>query len=161
MRLLVLIGRCNGVVAIMDAEQPKRLLFICNENCNRSQMAEAFARIYGAGRVEAYSAGCHPAQAVHTKAVAAMQELGYDMMQHYPKGLSALPDIEFDVAVTVGCKDKCLDVKARQHEHWQVPVPKNMPPDQFRAVRDQIAEKVKNLMTRLENAQAARCLCRQ
>jgi protein-tyrosine-phosphatase len=57
-------------------QRPKRVLFICVENCNRSQMAEAFARIYGAGRVEAYSAGSRPAGRVHPKAVAAMQELG-------------------------------------------------------------------------------------
>jgi protein-tyrosine-phosphatase len=59
-----------------DSRQPKRVLFICNENCDRSQMAEAFARMYGGGSVEAYSAGCHPAETVHPKAIAAMQELG-------------------------------------------------------------------------------------
>jgi arsenate reductase (thioredoxin) len=145
----------------MADDRLKRLLFICNENCNRSQMAEAFARIYGAGQLEAYSAGCHPAETVHPKAIAAMHEIGYDMKHHYPKSLSEIPDIEYDVAVTVGCEDKCLDVKARHREHWQVPVPKNMPPEQFRAVRDQIAEKVKNLIAQLEDSQTARCLCRQ
>ena len=68
-----------------EAERPKRLLFICHENCNRSQMAEAFVHIFGADRVEAYSADCCPAGAVHPKAVAAMQELGYDLLRHYPE----------------------------------------------------------------------------
>jgi protein-tyrosine-phosphatase len=140
---------------------PRPVLFICNENCNRSQMAEAFARSYGAGQVEAYSAGCHPAEAVHPKAIAAMRELGYDMKQHYPKGLSDIPDIEYEVVVTVGCEDKCLDVKAKHHEHWRVPVPKDMPPDQFRAVRDQIAEQVKNLIARLADTRTGRRLCPQ
>ncbi len=54
-----------------DTEPVKRLLFICNENCNRSQIVEAFARILGRPQVGAYSAGCHPAEAVHPKAIAA------------------------------------------------------------------------------------------
>jgi arsenate reductase len=124
-------------------------------------MAEAFARIYGAGRVEAYSAGCHPANAVHPKAIAAMQELGYDMKQHYPKGLAEVSNVEFDVAVTVGCEDKCPGVNARHREHWKIPVPKEMPPEQFRVVRDQIKEKVQDLIARLGNTQTARILCRQ
>lgn len=53
-----------------NGERPKRILFICHENCNRSQMAEAFARIFGANRVEAYSAGCCPAECIHAKAIA-------------------------------------------------------------------------------------------
>jgi len=57
---------------MMYDEKPKRVLFICVENCNRSQMAEAFARIFGEGQVEAYSAGCRPAECVHPKAIAAM-----------------------------------------------------------------------------------------
>jgi hypothetical protein len=75
----------EAVTMTHDA-RPQKVLFVCVENCNRSQMAEAFARMYGAGQVEAYSAGCHPAECVHAKAIAAMKELGYDMQQHYPKG---------------------------------------------------------------------------
>jgi arsenate reductase (thioredoxin) len=56
-----------------------RIIFVCVENSNRSQMAEAFARIHGAGKVEAYSAGSRPSGMVNPKAVAAMQELGYDL----------------------------------------------------------------------------------
>jgi arsenate reductase len=144
-----------------DNKRPKRLLFICNENCNRSQMAEAFARLYGEGQVEAYSAGCHPAQVVHPKAVTAMRELGYDMAPHYPKGLSALPDIEFDVVVTMGCGNDCPAVRAKYREDWNIPVPKWLPPEQFRAVRDQIGANVQSLLARLANPQTAGFLCRQ
>jgi arsenate reductase (thioredoxin) len=128
-----------------NAERPKRVLFICNENCNRSQMAEAFARMYGGSWVEAHSAGCRPAAAVHPKAIAAMRELGYDLRPHKPKGLRDLPDVEYDAAVVM-CDDACPGVKARRRERWSVPVPKSMPPDQFRAVRDQIGAKVKKLL---------------
>jgi protein-tyrosine-phosphatase len=128
----------------------KRLLFICNENCNRSQMAEAFARLHGAGRVEAYSAGRRPAAVVHPKAIAAMREVGYDMKAHYPKGLSDIPAIKYDVVVTIGDDDQCPGIEAGRREHWQVPVPKDLPAEQFRSVRDQIAARVTDLVARLE-----------
>jgi protein-tyrosine-phosphatase len=113
-------------------QRPKRVLFICVENCNRSQMAEAFARMYGAGRVEACSAGCLPAECVHPKAVVAMRELGYDLARHRPKSLGDLPDVEFDIAVTMGCGDRCPNFRAKVREDWGVPCPKEMPPEQFR-----------------------------
>jgi arsenate reductase len=129
-----------------EGEQPKRVLFICVENSNRSQMAEAFARMFGEGRVEAYSAGSRPSGRVHPKAVEAMRELGYDLEQHRSKGLWELPDVEFDVAVTMGCGDECPALRAKRREDWNIPCPKAMPPEQFWAVRDEIKEKVKELL---------------
>jgi hypothetical protein len=72
----------------------KRIVFVCVENSNRSQMAEAFARMYGG--VEAYSAGSRPSGKVNPKAIAAMQELDYDLAVHQSKSLADLPDFEFD-----------------------------------------------------------------
>ena len=128
--------------------RPVRVLFVCHENCNRSQMAEAFARMYGGDRVEAHSAGSQPAQAVHPKAVAAMQELGYDLRQHVPKRFADLPEIEFDVAIVM-CDDCYPGLKAKRREDWDIPCPKTMPPEQFRAVRDLIHDKVQALLERL------------
>jgi arsenate reductase (thioredoxin) len=134
---------------VTGAERRQRVLFVCVENCNRSQMAEALARLHGAGQVEAFSAGCRPAASVHPKAVAAMRELGYDLTRHRAKALSDLPDVEFDVAVTMGCGELCPPLRAKVREDWNVPCPKAMPPEQFRAVRDLIAEKVQALLARL------------
>lgn len=131
-------------------ERPNRVLFICMENCNRSQMAEAFARMYGAGEVEAYSAGSRPLGRVHYKAIEAMQELGYDLTQHRSKGLAEISDLEFDVAVTMGCGDDCSCIKAKTWEDWKIPCPKAMPSEQFRAVRDLIGERVKSLLSSLK-----------
>ena len=64
------------------APAPRRVLFVCVENSNRSQMAEAFARIHGAGRVEAYSAGSRPSGRVNPKAIESMREIGYDLGGH-------------------------------------------------------------------------------
>src|SRR5216683_2420753 len=100
---------------------PKRILFVCVENSNRSQMAEAFARMHGAGRVEPYSAGSRPSGRINPKAVDAMKELGYDLAQHQSKSLTDLPHIEFDVAVTMGCGDECPYLRAKQREDWNIP----------------------------------------
>jgi protein-tyrosine-phosphatase len=123
-----------------------RVLFVCVENSNRSQMAEALARIHGAGRVEAYSAGSRPSGRVNPKAVAAMRELGYDLGKHTSKSLADIPDVEYDVAVTMGCGDQCPWVRARRREDWAIPDPKELPPDRFREVRDLIGEKVRELL---------------
>src|SRR5579883_2518712 len=97
----------------MSGERKKRVLFVCVENSNRSQMAEAFARIHGGGKVEAYSAGSRPSGRVNPKAVAAMKEVGYDLTAHHSKGLDELAEFDFDAAVTMGCGDQCPNLKAR------------------------------------------------
>lgn len=122
--------------------RPKRLLFVCVENSNRSQMAEAFARIHGGDGVEAYSAGSRPSGVVNPKAIAAMRELGYDLGRHGSKSLDDIPDVEYDFVATMGCGDACPMVRARRREDWNIPDPKEMDPDEFREVRDLIERRV-------------------
>ena len=124
-----------------------RIVFVCVENSSRSQMAEAFARIHGAGRVEPYSAGSRPSGRVNPKAVEAMREVGYDLTKHRSKALSDLSAIEFDVAVTMGCGDHCPFIKAKRRVDWNIPDPKDMPHEQFRVVRDLIEREVQGLLT--------------
>jgi protein-tyrosine-phosphatase len=127
----------------------KRIVFVCVENSNRSQMAEAFARFHGAGKVEAHSAGSRPSGSVNPRAIEAMKELGYDMAAHRSKSVGELAGVEFDVAVTMGCGDECPSVRARERQDWEIPDPKSLPPDAFRAVRDTIEAKVKALLAGL------------
>src|SRR3954469_2474981 len=127
----------------------KRVIFVCVENSNRSQMAEAFARIHGGGRVEAVSAGSRPSGRINPKAVAAMKEVGYDLTAHSSKGLDEFNGREFDAAVTMGCGDECPLVLAGHREDWQIPDPREMPPEEFRKVRDLIERKVKELLAGL------------
>jgi protein-tyrosine-phosphatase len=124
----------------------KRFLFVCVENANRSQMAEAFARIHGGARVEAFSAGSNPSGRVHPKAIDAMGELGYDLADHRSKALDDLPDVVFDVTVTLGCGDACPNVPSRRHEDWEIPDPRSLPAEDFRAIRDLIEAKVRELL---------------
>lgn len=133
----------------------KRIVFVCVENSNRSQMAEAFARIHGSGQVEAFSAGSRPSGRVNPKAVAAMQELGYDLTAHTSKGLEAFNGQPVDVAVTMGCGDECPLVIAQRREDWQIPDPRDMTPEEFRAVRDLIESKVKELLASISPGDAA------
>jgi arsenate reductase len=127
----------------------KKVLFVCVENSNRSQMAEAFARIHGAGDVEAHSAGSRPSGKVNPKAIEAMKELGYDLTLHQSKGLEDFNGQDVEVAVTMGCGDECPLVHAKQRVDWQIPDPREMPPEEFRQVRDLIEAKVKRLIDSL------------
>ena len=126
----------------------KRILFVCIENANRSQMAEAFARIHGGDRVEALSADSKPSGRINPKAVRFMSELGYDLTTHESKSLDDIHG-EFDAVVTMGCGDDCPWVPARRREDWALPDPKHMDDDGYRAVRDEIAARVKALIAAL------------
>jgi arsenate reductase len=127
----------------------KRVVFVCVENSNRSQMAEAFARLHGGVSVEAYSSGSRPSGRVNPKAIEAMRERGYDLASHRSKALGDLPAVEFDAVVTMGCGDQCPTLRGRLREDWAIPDPREMPPEEFRGVRDLIESKVKELLSRL------------
>lgn len=128
----------------------KKILFVCIENSNRSQMSQAFAKILGGAGVEAYSAGSKPSGIVNPKAIAAMLELGYDLSIHDSKSLEEVKEAApFDAVVTMGCGDACPWMPAKQFIDWQVPDPKHMEPAQFNEVRDFIKEKVKILLQEL------------
>ncbi len=126
-----------------------RLLFVCVENSNRSQMSEAFARLLGGAQVEAYSCGSRPSGRVNPKAIAAMQELGYDLSTHTSKGLNQVPQDGYAATVTMGCGDACPMIAAERRVDWQIPDPREMAPDQFNTVRDRIAEEVRGLLLSL------------
>ena len=130
--------------------RPVRVLFVCVENSNRSQMAEAFARKIGGARVEAFSAGSRPSGRVNPKAIEAMREKGCDLASHASKSLEDLPDVEFDAAVTMGCGDACPNVRASVREDWSIPDPREMGPQEFRGVRDLIEARVRALLERLD-----------
>ena len=130
--------------------QKIKLLFVCVENANRSQMSQAFARIHGGDKVEAYSAGSKPSGVVNPKAIAAMKELGYDLTTHDSKSLQQVEQYApFDAVVTMGCGDACPWMPAKQFIDWQIPDPKHMEPAQFNEVRDYISHKVQDLLQSL------------
>ena len=126
----------------------KHVLFVCVENSNRSQMAEAFARIHGGDAVKAFSAGSRPSGRINPKAIRFMAELGYDLSTHASKSLDEI-DGEFDAVVTMGCGDSCPWVPAKRREDWALPDPRDMDDEGYRAVRDEISRRVKALLETL------------
>lgn len=126
----------------------KRVLFVCVENANRSQMAEAFARIHGGDGVEALSAGSRPSGVINPKAIRYMAELGYDLSTHGSKPLDEIDGV-FDAVVTMGCGDSCPWVPAKRREDWALRDPRHLDGDDYRAVRDEISRRVRDLLVTL------------
>ena len=137
-----------------EMPEPIRVAFVCVENANRSQMAEAFARMHARERkldVEAISAGSKGGGVVNAKAVAAMRRLGYDMEAegHRSTRVEALTGVNLDAAVTMGCGDACPNLTAKRRLDWEIPDPKHMETEAFDEVRDLIGSKVRSLLEEL------------
>ena len=128
----------------------KKILFVCIENSNRSQMAQAFARIHGQGIVEAYSAGSKPSGKINPKAIEAMKEIGYDLTTHQSKSLDKIPQVEYEYVVSMGCGENCPFVQAKNRIEWNIPEPKNMDRDELRKVRRLIEQHVKELIEKIK-----------
>jgi arsenate reductase (thioredoxin) len=141
----------SSAVAMKKKLLPKkRVLFVCIENSNRSQMSQAFAGMIGGEAIEAYSAGSRPSGKINPKAINAMKELGYDLSRHHSKSLEEVKKFApFDVVVTMGCGDACPWMPARQFIDWDIPDPREMDEDEFRKVRDLIRGKVAALVKQL------------
>lgn len=124
-------------------------LFICIENAGRSQMAEAFARRYGA---DSSSAGTMPLGAVNPTVAIAMKEKGVDLSDARPKRLTTEMIERADIVVTMGCsvEEACpAPVVARMQkklQEWDLDDPKNQPIEKVREIRDEIDRKVKDLL---------------
>jgi protein-tyrosine-phosphatase len=128
------------------SETRPSLLFVCIENSNRSQMAEAFARHLGSGRIAASSAGSRPSGLINPRAVQFMREKGIDLTVQRSKGLDDLPEVHWDWVVTMGCGDACPTLPAKHRLDWALPDPKHLDDDGFRTVRDRIEGLVANLV---------------
>ena len=134
----------------------QRVLFVCIENSCRSQMAEAFAHLYAQDSIQPFSAGSRPSGEINSTAIAVMAELGYDLSRHSSKSLHEIPQVKWNYVITMGCGDECPFIAAEAHEDWGLPDPKLLPFEQFRMVRDQIGERVKELAARIEVRQHAK-----
>lgn len=132
-----------------------RVLFVCVENSNRSQMAEAFARAHGGEGVEACSAGSRPSGQINPRAIALMAERGIDLATQRSKSLGEVGDEPFDAVVTMGCGDACPWIPARWRQDWALPDPKRLDDAGFRRVRDEIEQRVIALLGELRSAAQA------
>jgi protein-tyrosine-phosphatase len=127
-------------------EKTTHLLFVCIENANRSQMAEGFARALGGERIAAFSAGSRPSGRVNPRAIEFMKEKDIDLAVQHSKGLEDLPGVSWDYIVTMGCGDACPSLPAVHRLDWELPDPKHLPDEEFRAVRDRIERLISDLI---------------
>lgn len=126
------------------------VLFVCLQNAGRSQMSEAFFKRAAQGRHSAASAGTRPAERVHPEVVAAMGELGIDLAGRTPRGLDRELAAQADVVVTMGCGDECPYIPGTRYVDWDLQDPSGRPLQQVRAIRDDIARRVEDLVSELD-----------
>jgi len=119
--------------------------FICIGNSCRSQMAEGFAREYASDILDVYSAGTDPSDNVKENAVKAMEEVGIDISDHYPKYLEEIPS-ELDILITMGCGVECPYIPCSFREDWGLEDPAGKPIEVFRETRTIIKQKVRELI---------------
>ncbi len=131
-------------------EQPGKrpvryVLFVCNHNAGRSQMAQAFFERHAPEDVRAESAGTEPATEIWPPVVEAMREIGIDLTGRKPKKLTIEMQLHADWAITMGCGDACPYV-ATIVEAWDIPDPAGRPIEDVRAIRDGIEAHVRELI---------------
>jgi len=126
----------------------KKILFVCVENAGRSQMAEAFAKEIGEGKIVASSAGNKPAEKVNPMVVKAMKERGIDISGNKPKQLTFQMANDSDLIVTMGCNDQgiCPGPFFKPTIDWKLEDPKGKPIEKVREIRDEIERHVRKLV---------------
>ncbi len=133
----------------MSTSDPFRILFVCVHNAGRSQMAAGFARALGGERVEVFSAGSEPADALNPVAVAAMAEEGIDIAGTQPAILTTDAVRAADVVITMGCGDTCPIFPGKRYEDWELTDPAGLGIDEVRPIRDEIKGRVERLLASL------------
>jgi len=127
-------------------------LFVCLQNAGRSQMSQALFERAAEGRHRARSAGTTPADRVHPEVVEVMREIGIDLADRTPHGLTEDDARWADVVVTMGCGDKCPYIPGRRYVDWDLPDPAGRSVDGVRATRDEIDRRVQGLIAELDGA---------
>ena len=133
---------------IVDKDQPE-VLFVCVQNAGRSQMAAGLVKLRSRERIHVRSAGSTPAEEINPAAVEAMEELGVDMSEEFPKPLTDEAVRAADVVITMGCGDACPIYPGKRYEDWELDDPAGRDLETVRRIRDQIDERVQTLISDL------------
>ncbi|TMD35541.1 MAG: arsenate reductase ArsC [Chloroflexi bacterium] len=132
----------------MSPDAPE-VLFVCVHNAGRSQMAAALLNQQAGGRVRVRSAGSEPASSLNPRVVEAMQEVGIDISQEFPKPLTDNSVRSADVVITMGCGDACPIYPGKRYEEWDLEDPAGKDVESVRRIRDEIGARVKKLVGEL------------
>jgi arsenate reductase (thioredoxin) len=111
------------------------VLFVCEHNAGRSQIAAALTHHLSNGWVGVRSAGTHPEEQIDPVVVQAMGEIGVDVALEFPKPLSEELVRAADVVVTLGCGDACPVYPGRRYMDWPVADPAGQPLAVVREIR--------------------------
>jgi arsenate reductase len=131
------------------------VLFVCLHNAGRSQMSQALFERAAAGRHTALSAGTTPAERVHPEVVEAMREIDIDLADRTPQRLTQELSEQANVVVTMGCGDACPYIPGKLYIDWELPDPKGLQLTEVRAIRDEIAHRVGELVDELDEGHAS------
>jgi arsenate reductase (thioredoxin) len=143
-RLLALAQAEGSIVK----EQPE-VLFVCVHNAGRSQMAAGLLRLRSEGRVNVRSAGSLPADQINPAVIEAMEEVGVDMSEAFPKPLTDEVVRAADVVITMGCGDACPIYPGKKYEDWELEDPAGQDVEAVRKIRDEIDTRVQHLIVEL------------
>ena len=122
------------------------VLILCTGNSCRSHLAEGLLRQAAGDLFEVHSAGSKPAGYVHPLAIRAMQEIGIDLSQRRPVRLTGELAAQADLVVTMGCGDRCPYIPGTRYIDWNLDDPSGKPLGDVRAIRDDIAHRVEQLV---------------
>jgi arsenate reductase (thioredoxin) len=125
------------------------ILFVCVHNAGRSQMAAGLVKLRSVGRVHVRSAGSDPGEQVNPAVVEAMQEVGVDMSEEFPKPLTDEVVHAADVVITMGCGDACPIYPGKRYEDWALDDPAGQDLEAVRRIRDEIDGRVRRLVGEL------------
>jgi arsenate reductase (thioredoxin) len=131
------------------AEGRPEVLFVCVQNAGRSQMAAGLVKLRSEGRIQVRSAGSRPAEEINAAVVEAMEELGVDMGEQFPKPLTDEVVRAADVVITMGCGDACPIYPGKRYEDWTVDDPAGQSLESVRRIRDEIDGRVQILISDL------------
>ncbi|QOC26101.1 arsenate reductase ArsC [Microbacterium hominis] len=132
----------------MSATAPA-VLFVCVHNAGRSQMAAGYLRALAGDRIDVFSAGSEPGDAVNPAAVAVMAEEGIDLSTATPQILTTDAVRQADVVITMGCGDACPIFPGKRYEDWELTDPAGQPVEVVRGIRDDIRARVEGLIASL------------
>jgi arsenate reductase (thioredoxin) len=133
---------------MITKEQPE-VLFVCVHNAGRSQMAAGLVKLRSEGRIHVRSAGSTPAGEVNPAAIEALEELGVDMSEEFPKPLTDEVVRAADVVITMGCGDACPIYPGKRYEDWELDDPEGKDLESVRRIRDEIDQRVQTLVGEL------------
>jgi arsenate reductase (thioredoxin) len=141
-------------MALPEVGRPE-VLFVCVHNAGRSQMAACLLKVRSNGRILVRSAGSAPAEEINPAAVQALEELGIDMGEEFPKPLTDEAVRAADVVITMGCGDACPIFPGKRYEDWELEDPAGKDIEAVRRIRDEIDLRVERLVAELLPEQAA------